>query len=201
MIRQHWWTEDLIYRSVSGLIPFSLLQTIDCVLPALYAPNLSLWGYHPTQPQYSLILSLVSPFGVSSNSKTLFCFSKHCFGHMVVYVGFLSPFTVFELCVLTTASYSGLIVATEWSRASTTHALLYMRRLTTGTLRSITWKLGRLNTWLTRTAIRWSSRWLSRCTMRPSTSSSSISARVTPHRLISALVLLSEHLSYVNRLP
>ena len=110
-------------------------------------------------------------------------------------------FTVFELCVLTTASYPGPIVATEWSRASTTHALLYMRRLTTGTLRSIPWKLGRLNTWLTRTAIRWSSRWLSRCTMRPSTSSSSISARVTPHRLISALVLLSDHLSYVTWLP
>ena len=109
--------------------------------------------------------------------------------------------TVFELCVLTTASYPGPIVAAEWSRASTTHALLYMRRLTTGTSRSITWKLGRLNTWLTRTAIRWSSRWLSRCTMRPSTSSSSISARVTPHRLISALVLLSDHLSYVTRLP
>ena len=203
MIRQHWWTEDLLYRSLPGLIPFSLLQTIDCVLPALYAPNLSLWGYQPTQltAVFTYPYLSVSPFGVSSNSKTLFCFGKHCFGHMVKYVGFLSPFTVFELCVLTTASYPGPIVATEWSRASTTHALLYMRRLTTGTLRSIPWKLGRLNTWLTRTAIRWSSRWLSRCTMRPSTSSSSISARVTPHRLISALALLSEHLSYVTRLP
>ena len=40
-------------------------------------------------------------------------FSKHYFGQMVKYVGFLSLVTVFELCILTTASYPGPIAAAQ----------------------------------------------------------------------------------------
>ena len=40
-------------------------------------------------------------------------FSKHYFCQMVKYVGFLSLVTVFELCMLTTASYPGPIAAAQ----------------------------------------------------------------------------------------